>query len=99
MIQLTYIKEHYGVILPDWQTAVMKAHAYLIRKNREHPANEDAVEDLRELEAFIKYEDPSTYAEHYANIVLNTLRLDDMEDELYNKDYDGSLQELLRKGE
>lgn len=90
MIQLTYLREKYATVAKDWKEALDKAIAYvepLIASN-----DESFVEDYDDLKFISRLIEEVDY--DFENIVFNTVRLDDMDGELYLKDYDGSLSEV-----
>lgn len=90
MIQLTYLRERYAVVAKDWKEALDKAIAYvkpLIKSN-----DESFIEDYDDLMFIRRLMEEAGY--EFENIVFNNVRLDDMDGELYLKEYDGSLMEV-----
>ena len=90
MIQLTYLREKYATVAKDWKEALDKAIAYvepLIKSN-----DESFIEDYDDLKFIRRLMKEAGY--EFENIVFNTVRLDDMDGELYSKEYDGSLTEV-----
>lgn len=78
------------MIAKDWKEALDKAIAYvepLIKSN-----DESFIEDYDDLKFISRLMKEAGY--EFENIVFNTVRLDDMDGELYSKDYDGSLTEV-----
>lgn len=93
MIQLTYLREKYATVAKDWKEALNKAIAYvepLITSN-----DESFIEDYDDLKFIGRLIEEAGYK--FENIVFNTVRLDDMDGELYSKEYDGSLMETYRE--
>ena len=93
MIQLTYLREKYATVAKDWKEALDKAIAYvepLITSN-----DESFVEDYDDLKFISRLMEEAGY--EFENIVFNTVRLDDMDGELYSKEYDGSLMEVYHE--
>ena len=90
MIQLTYLREKYATVAKDWKEALDKAIAYvepLITSN-----DESFVEDYDDLKFISRLIEEVGY--EFESIVFNTVRLDDIDGELYLKEYDGSLMEV-----
>ena len=78
------------MIAKDWKEALDKAIAYvepLIKSN-----DESFIEDYDDLKFIRRLMEEAGY--EFENIVFNTVRLDDMDGELYSKEYDGSLTEV-----
>lgn len=93
MIQLTYLREKYATVAKDWKEALDKAIAYvepLIASN-----DESFIEDYDDLKFIGRLMIEAGYK--FENIVFNTVRLDDIDGELYSKEYDGSLMETYRE--
>ena len=78
------------MIAKDWKEALDKAIAYvepLIKSN-----DESFIEDYDDLKFIRRLMEEAGY--EFENIVFNTVRLDDMDGELYSKECDGSLTEV-----
>ena len=57
--------------------------------------DESFIEDYDDLKFISRLIEEAGYK--FENIVFNTVRLDDMDGELYSKEYDGSLMETYRE--
>lgn len=95
MIQITYTREGYAVLAPNWMAAFEKARDHLVAEKEYHLNDESYLEDIEDLEYLLQVYEGFEYND-WANLCGATFRMDDTEAELYLKEYDGSLQEFLR---
>lgn len=80
------------MVAKDWKEALDKAIAYvepLIKSN-----DESFIEDYDDLKFIRRLIEEAGY--EFESAVFNTVRFDDMDGELYSKEYDGSLMEVYR---
>lgn len=97
MIQITYLRERYSVLAPNWMAAFAKARDHLVIESEFHPNDESYIEDITDLEYLLDVYEGLEYND-WANLCGGTFRMDDTEAELYTKEYDGCLLDVL-KGE